>query len=153
MVAGFRSFLKGTSMSNHLPKLHNAMWPGLVGKGSPGAEPCIDLDTMLDLTAKAEVNGVRFDGVDLFLYNPTTGIWVEAFSDGAGDFTYALGTWDAGWSVAMTDFNADGRGDLILSRNDGMWVQATNIGIGTFAYTVGDWGADWTVYTQKSPNR
>ena len=44
---------------------YNAMWPGLVGKGSPGAEPCIDLDTMLDLTAKAEVNGVRFDGVAL----------------------------------------------------------------------------------------
>ena len=40
---------------NNFPKLHNAMWPGLVGKGSPGAEPCIDLDTMLDLTAKAEV--------------------------------------------------------------------------------------------------
>lgn len=55
---------------NNYPKLHNAMWPGLVGKGSPGAEPCIDLDTMLDLTAKAEVNGVKFDGVDLFLYNP-----------------------------------------------------------------------------------
>ena len=26
-------------MSNTYPKLHNAMWPGLVGKGSPGAEP------------------------------------------------------------------------------------------------------------------
>ncbi len=57
-------------MSNNYPKLHNAMWPGLVGKGSPGAEPAIDLDTMLDWTAKAEVNGVKFDGVDLFLYNP-----------------------------------------------------------------------------------
>jgi sugar phosphate isomerase/epimerase len=57
--------------SNHnYPKLHNAMWPGLVGKGSPGAEPCIDLDTMLDLTARAQVDGVRFDGVDLFLYDP-----------------------------------------------------------------------------------
>lgn len=56
--------------TNNFPKLHNAMWPGLVGKGSPGAEPCIDLDTMLDLTARAEVNGVKFDGVDLFLFNP-----------------------------------------------------------------------------------
>ncbi|MBU6400017.1 MAG: TIM barrel protein [Verrucomicrobia bacterium] len=55
---------------NPYPKLHNAMWPGLVGKGSPGAEPCIDLDTMLDLTAKAEVNGVKFDGVDIFLFDP-----------------------------------------------------------------------------------
>src|SRR5437660_8916790 len=57
-------------MPNQFPKLHNAMWPGLVGKGSPGAEPSIDLDTMLDLTAKAEVNGVKFDGVDLFLFAP-----------------------------------------------------------------------------------
>jgi sugar phosphate isomerase/epimerase len=56
------------------PKLHNAMWPGLVGKGSPGAEPCIDLDTMLDLTATAEVNGVKFDGVDLFLFDPHVSI-------------------------------------------------------------------------------
>ena len=47
---------------NNYPKLHNAMWPGLVGKGSPGAEPFIELDTMLDLTAKAEVGGVKFDG-------------------------------------------------------------------------------------------
>ena len=56
--------------ANNFPKLHNAMWPGLVGKGSPGAEPFIDLDTMLNLTAKAEVGGVKFDGVDLFLYDP-----------------------------------------------------------------------------------
>jgi sugar phosphate isomerase/epimerase len=50
------------------------MWPGLVGKGGPGAEPPIDLDTMLDLTVKAEVNGVKFDGVDLFLFDPHTSI-------------------------------------------------------------------------------
>jgi sugar phosphate isomerase/epimerase len=46
------------------------MWPGLVGKGGPGAEPPIDLQTMIDMTAKAEVNGVKFDGVDLFLFDP-----------------------------------------------------------------------------------
>ncbi len=55
---------------NNYPKLHNAMWPGLVGKGSPGAEPSIDLDTMLELTAQAQVDGIRFDGVDLFLFEP-----------------------------------------------------------------------------------
>jgi sugar phosphate isomerase/epimerase len=58
------------SHPHNYPKLHNAMWPGLVGKGSPGAEPTIDLDTMLDLTAAAEVDGVKFDGVDIFLYEP-----------------------------------------------------------------------------------
>jgi hypothetical protein len=65
---------------NNYPKLHNAMWPGLVGKGSPGAEPCIDLDTMLDLTAKAEVDGIKFDGVDLFLFDPHVSI--DADDDG-----------------------------------------------------------------------
>ena len=49
------------------------MWPGLVGKG-PDSEPPIDLDTMLGLTQAAEVNGIRFDGVDLFLSVPHTGI-------------------------------------------------------------------------------
>src|ERR1051326_5157122 len=64
------------SKSNY-PKLHNAMWPGLVGKGSPGAEPCIDLDTMLELTANAEVDGIRFDGVDLFLFEPHVSIDID----------------------------------------------------------------------------
>ena len=45
------------------------MWPGVVGKGQ-GAEPPIDLDTMLKLTASAGVEGAKFDGVDLFLSNP-----------------------------------------------------------------------------------
>jgi len=55
------------------PAIHNAMWPGLVGKG-PGAEPPIDLETMLDLTAAASVNGTKFDGVDLFLFDPHVSI-------------------------------------------------------------------------------
>src|SRR5579872_7500453 len=62
--------MSATTNANNFPKLHNAAWPGVVGKGSPGAEPFIDLDTMLDLTAKAEVNGTKFDGVDLFLFAP-----------------------------------------------------------------------------------
>jgi sugar phosphate isomerase/epimerase len=49
------------------------MWPGLVGKG-PDSEPPIGLDTMLDLTQAAEVDGVKFDGVDLFLSLPHTDI-------------------------------------------------------------------------------
>src|SRR5687768_5110583 len=54
------------------PKLHNAMWPGLVGK-EPGTDhPPISLDRMLELTAKAEVHGEKFDGVDLFLFHSHT---------------------------------------------------------------------------------
>ena len=62
------------STSKHKsPALHNAMWPGIVGKG-PDSEPAIDLDTMLNLTAAAEVDGTKFDGVDLFLSLPHTDI-------------------------------------------------------------------------------
>ncbi|MCL1921190.1 MAG: sugar phosphate isomerase/epimerase [Kiritimatiellaeota bacterium] len=52
------------------PKLHNATWPGVVGKGEGTPEPFISLDDMIDLTAQAEVDGARFDGVDLFLSLP-----------------------------------------------------------------------------------
>src|SRR5580700_8435228 len=58
-----------TTTRNNFPKLHNAAWPGVVGKG-PDSEPPIDLDKMLDLTAAAEVNGTKLDGVDLFLFAP-----------------------------------------------------------------------------------
>ncbi|MEM6507097.1 MAG: TIM barrel protein [Planctomycetota bacterium] len=59
-------------MSNPSPKLHNAMWPGLVGKGGDeeGAEPAIGFDRMLELTAHANANGAKFDGIDMFLFLP-----------------------------------------------------------------------------------
>ncbi|MEM1443895.1 MAG: TIM barrel protein [Verrucomicrobiota bacterium] len=54
-------------------KLHNAMWPGLVGKGDEeGQEPPISLDRMLELTAAAEVDGQKYDGIDYFLFLPHT---------------------------------------------------------------------------------
>ncbi len=60
-------------MANNFPKLHNAAWPGVVGKGDD-SEPPIDLGTMLDLTAAAEVDGHKFEGVDLFLFDPHVSI-------------------------------------------------------------------------------
>jgi sugar phosphate isomerase/epimerase len=54
---------------NNFPKLHNATWPGIVGKG-PDSEPVITFDTMLEMTAAAEVDGVKFDGVDIGLLDP-----------------------------------------------------------------------------------
>ncbi len=54
---------------NNYPKLHNATWPGIVGKGE-GSEPVIAFDNMLEMTAAAEVGGVKFDGVDIGLFNP-----------------------------------------------------------------------------------
>lgn len=62
-----------TATANTYPRLHNAMWPGLVGKGSD-SEPAISLDTMLDLTAAAEVDGQKFEGVDIFAADPHTSI-------------------------------------------------------------------------------
>lgn len=54
-------------MENNFPKLHNAMWPGVIGKG-PDSEPVVPFDTMLEMTAAADVDGVRFDGVDIALF-------------------------------------------------------------------------------------
>ncbi|RME95404.1 MAG: sugar phosphate isomerase/epimerase [Verrucomicrobia bacterium] len=49
------------------------MWPGLVGKGEgEGMEPPISLERMLELTAAAEVDGIKFEGIDYFLYLPHT---------------------------------------------------------------------------------
>jgi sugar phosphate isomerase/epimerase len=58
--------------ANTSPKLHNAMWPGLVGKEAGTDHPPISLDRMLELTAKAEAGGQKFEGVDLFLFHPHT---------------------------------------------------------------------------------
>jgi len=58
---------------NNFPKLHNATWPGIVGKGE-GSEPVIPLDDLLAFTAAAEVNGVKFDGVDIGLLEPHVNI-------------------------------------------------------------------------------
>ena len=54
---------------NNYPKLHNATWTGIVGKG-PDSEPPISIDTLLDLTVAAESDGVKFDGIDLGLFEP-----------------------------------------------------------------------------------
>lgn len=95
------------------PALHNALWPGLVGKGE-GSEPPIDLDTMLRLTAAAEVDGVRFEGVDLFLVSPhididSTDDDLKTLSDKIGSLNLAVGSlvapiWGpAGGGSAMGD--------------------------------------------------
>src|SRR5690606_30833777 len=44
-------------------------WPGLVGKGGD-SEPIVPFDSLLEMTAAAEVNGVKFDGLDVGLLEP-----------------------------------------------------------------------------------
>jgi sugar phosphate isomerase/epimerase len=81
---------------NNYPKLHNAAWPGVVGKGQ-GGEPPIGLDTMLDLTAAAEFEGLRFDGFDLFLFEPhihidSTDDQIKVLADKARQRNLEIGT-------------------------------------------------------------
>src|SRR4051794_1238247 len=83
------------SHANNYPRLHNAAWPGVVGKGGEGAEPCIDLETMLDLTAAAEVDGVKFDGFDLFLFLPHINI------DASDDEIKALADKATSWGLMI----------------------------------------------------
>ena len=99
---------------NNYPKLHNATWPGVVGKGAPGAEPIIPLDTLLKLTANAEVNGQKFDGVDLWLADPHISIDSDAgavrkMTDHSASFGLKVGSFvapiwgGAGGGSAMGD--------------------------------------------------
>ena len=69
---------------------------GLVGKG-PDSEPPISLQTMLDLTQAAEVDGVKFDGVDLFLASPHTDIDssaddIKKLAENVGERGLAIGS-------------------------------------------------------------
>lgn len=81
---------------NNFPKLHNATWPGIVGKGD-GSEPVIPLDILLEKTAAAEVDGVKFDGVDLGLFDEhiridATEDEIEKLCDKVSGFGLEIGT-------------------------------------------------------------
>ena len=120
-VAAAASTASAAPAANNFPKLHNAMWPGLVGKGGEGAEASIDLDTMLDFTAKAEVNGVKFDGVDLFLYNPHVDI--DITDDGIKQLAEKIQSrgFVVGSVVAPVWFDGSAMGDVTQRAN---WVAA-----------------------------
>ncbi|MDQ6903553.1 MAG: sugar phosphate isomerase/epimerase [Bacteroidota bacterium] len=81
---------------NNYPKLHNATWPGIVGKGQD-SEPVIAFDTMLEMTAAAEVDGVKFDGIDVGLFDPHIDIdsskdGIKKFADKVGSFNLKIGS-------------------------------------------------------------
>lgn len=81
---------------NNYPKLHNATWPGIVGKG-PDSEPVISFDTMLQMTAAAEVDGVKFDGIDIGLFNPhfdinTSDDGIKKLADKVTSFNLEIGS-------------------------------------------------------------
>lgn len=104
-------------MPDTYPKLHNAMWPGLVGKGAPDSEPIIAFDTLLDLTANARVDGVGFDGIDLFVTSPHFDI------DSDRDAVRAIADKIAGRGLAVGSFvapiwNGAGGGSAMGSTDD-----------------------------------
>lgn len=83
-------------MSNNIfPKLHNATWPGIVGKGAE--EPIVPLDVLLEMTAAANVNGQKFDGIDLGLFDAHVKLDssddnVSALVDKVGGYGLDIGT-------------------------------------------------------------
>jgi len=86
--------------TNTYPKLHNAAWPGIVGKGAPDSEPIIALDTLLKLTANARADGQKFDGIDLFITAPHFPIDADAgdvrrMSDHIASFGLKVGSFVA----------------------------------------------------------
>lgn len=85
-------------MTEHnYPKLHNATWPGIVGKG-PDSEPPLSFDSMLEMTAAAEVDGIKFDGVDLGLLEPhiditkTTDDDIKKLADKVSSYNLEIGS-------------------------------------------------------------
>ncbi len=106
--------------TNTYPKLHNAAWPGIVGKGAPGSEPIIALDTLLRLTSNARADGQKFDGIDLFITAPHFPIDADAgevrrISDHIASFGLKVGSFvapiwgGAGGGSAMGDAEDRGR--------------------------------------------
>ena len=81
---------------NNFPKLHNASWPGIVGKGQD-SEPPISFDTMLNMTAAAQVDGIKFDGIDIGLLDPhinidSTDDEIKALADKVGALNLSIGS-------------------------------------------------------------
>jgi sugar phosphate isomerase/epimerase len=154
------------SHTNTFPKLHNAMWPGLVGKGE-GSEPAIDLDTMLDLTAAASVDDVKFDGVDLFLFLPHVNIdsshdELKALADKVQSKNLVIGSvvapvWPpTGGGAAMDE--GEGRKNFLAQIHKGCHIARTLRELGVRPYGVvridsatgpADWVADPTGAQKK----
>jgi sugar phosphate isomerase/epimerase len=144
---------------NNFPKLHNAAWPGVVGKGE-GSEPLIDLHTMLDLTAAAEVDGVKFDGFDLFLYAPHINIdatddELRTLADKAGSRGLVIGSvvapvWPPTGGGSALD-EGEGRKKFLEQVRKGCRIARTLCELGIRPYGVvridsacgvGEWAAD-----------
>ncbi len=92
-----------------------------------------------------DLNGDKYD--DVFVYDKTSGTWLEGFNDQAGGFTYASGAWWPGWDLYALDLNRDGYADVLAyNKVTGIWVKCLNGGNGVFSYQSGVWWAGWQFY-------
>ena len=125
--------------TNNYPKLHNATWPGVVGKGSPDSEPIIALDTLLNLTSKAEYEGQRFDVVsasgdaltlaldsdihaDTAPFNTIAGVLPMTL---AGDMVAIRRHWTLGGLFPSSEFvsaNVHTAADVVQTFANGVWT-------------------------------
>ena len=87
-------------MPHNYPKLHNAMWPGIVGKGAPEPSRSSRSTPSSTLTANAEADGQKFDGVDLFVTAPHFDI------DSDPDAVKRMADHIAGYGLAVGSFVA-----------------------------------------------
>jgi len=89
-------------MSHSLPKLHNAMWPGLVGKGDgPGQEPPISLDDYMWAHLESLETLAREMPVDILAHptlvtlpfrdRPIDELWTEEREERIVDALFAAG--------------------------------------------------------------
>lgn len=147
-------------MANNYPKLHNAAWPGVVGKDPDTDQPPIALENMLDLTAAAEVNGTKFDGFDLFLFDPHVSIdstddQIKELAEKASSRNLEIGTvvapiWEpTGGGPAMDD--GEGREKFLNQVRKGCHIAKTLRELGIrpngavridSSSGPGDWAAD-----------
>ncbi len=145
--------------ANNFPKLHNAAWPGMVGKGDD-SEPPISLEKMLDMTAAAEVDGVKFDGVDLFLAEPHISIDIDerglsALADGIKGRGLQVGSlvapvWEPTGGGSATD-EGEGRKRFLeqVRKACSIGMELKNLGVRLYgsirvdsAVDPGTWSAD-----------
>ena len=77
-------------------------------------------------------------GSDLFVYDASTGEWLQAMSLLDGRFVTYKGSWRPGYRISAGDFDGDGRDEVFgLSAETGAWFQAWPDGRGGFTYRSG----------------
>jgi hypothetical protein len=87
---------------------------------------------------------------DVFLYNPASGVWVQARNNaGDGTFAYTSGRFDPDWQIYPADLDGDAITDIfVYNVTTGLWAKCLINGSGDFSnFTFGQWDPAWTLIT------